>query len=273
MTGPVLVLSPGRHVWRDLRATKRVLPPLAVVVGALVVWQLAVVGFDIEESLLPKPSTIAATFVDEFSVLIDAARFTLRSVVGGLVLGAAAGFLVAVATARFSFVTEASVPLAAAINSAPIVALAPITGQWFGVLEATSKMAVVAAVVFFPVMINVTRGLTTVDPSQLELLRSYAASGRQVVVRARLPNALPYLFSGLKVASSLSVIAAIVSEYFGGPRDALGVYITQQTALSHNAEAWGAIVVSCALGLALFGLVTLVERVVMPWHVSFRHER
>jgi NitT/TauT family transport system permease protein len=191
-------------------------------------------------------------------------------VIGGLVLGAGLGFLIALFTARFSFMTEASVPLAAAINSTPIVAIAPIANQWFGIVDPLSKMVVVAVVVFFPVMINVTRGLITVDPTQLELMSSYAASPRQVVLRLRLPNALPFLFTGLKVASSLSVIAAVVSEYFGGPREALGVYISQQAALSHFADAWAAIVVASAIGLALFGLVSLVERLVMPWHVSFR---
>lgn len=266
MTVPAL----AARSWSVGRGLGRVAPPLIVAVAVLAGWELAIVVFDVREFLLPRPSTIASTLVAERTVLIDAARFTLRSVLGGLVLGAAAGSLIALATARFTIVTEASVALAAALNSMPIVAIAPITGQWFGVLEPSSKMAVVAAVVFFPVMINVTRGLTTVEPSQLELLRSYAASPRQVVLRARLPNALPYLFAGLKVASSLSVIAAIVSEYFGGPRKALGVYITQQTALSHYAEAWAAIVVASAVGLALFALVSLVERLVMPWHSSFR---
>jgi NitT/TauT family transport system permease protein len=254
-------------------AGRRYVPPVAVGVGVLVAWELAIVVFHVApEFLLPKPSTIASTFVDELSVLMDATKFTLRSILGGLLLGASAGFLVALATARFPMVTEASVPLAAALNSMPIIALAPISNQWFGITHPMSKMAVVAAIVFFPVMINVTRGLTTVDRDHLELLRSYAASDRQVVFRARLPHALPFLFSGLKVASSLSVIAAIVIEYFGGPREALGVYISQNAALSHFAEAWAAIVVASAIGLALFGLVSLLERLVMPWHVSFRGE-
>jgi NitT/TauT family transport system permease protein len=248
----------------------RWLPPIAVGVGVIVLWELAIVVFGVEEFLLPRPSTIASTLADRLDVILRAARFTARSVVGGLVAGAAAGVLVALATARFRIVTEASVPLAAAINSTPIVALAPISNNWFGITDPMSKLAVVAVIVFFPVMINVTRGLTEVDRSQLELMRSYGASDRDVVVRVRLPNALPYLFSGLKVASSLAVIAAIVSEYFGGPREALGVYISQQASLFHFAEAWAAIVVASVMGLALFAAVTVVERLVMPWHVSFR---
>lgn len=252
------------------RRWANVVPAVVVAAGVLGLWELVITVFDVEEFLLPKPSTIISTLADELDVLLDAAGFTVRSVVGGLLLGAGAGFLVALATARFRLVTEAAVPLAAAISAMPIVAVAPIVNQWFGTTDPMSKMVVVAVIVFFPVMINVTRGLVAVDASQLELLRSYGASPRQVVVRARLPNALPYLFSGLKVAASLAVIAAVVSEYFGGPREALGVYISQQAALSHFAEAWAAIVVASAAGLALFGLVTVIERVAMPWHVSYR---
>ena len=255
---------------RRVNRATRLLPPLLLAVGVLGLWELTIAVFQVEEFLLPKPSTIVATLFAELSVIVRAALFTLRSVLGGLLLGAGSGFLVALATSRFSYVTEASVPLAAAINSTPIVALAPIANQWFGITDPLSKIAVVAVIVFFPVMINVTKGLISVEASQLELLRSYAATPRQVVFKARLPNALPYLFSGLKVAASLAVIAAVVAEYFGGPREALGVYISQQAALFHFAEAWAAIVVASAIGLGLFGLVTLVERVVMPWHVSFR---
>jgi NitT/TauT family transport system permease protein len=251
------------------RAT-RLLPPILVAVAVLALWELTITVFRIEEFLLPKPSTIISTLFAELRVLLRAAAFTLRSILGGLLLGAGAGFFVALLTSRFRFVTEASVPLAAAINSTPIVALAPIANQWFGITDPLSKIWVVAVIVFFPVMINVTKGLISVDPAQLELLRSYAASPRQVVLKARLPNALPYLFNGLKVAASLAVIAAVVAEYFGGPREALGVYISQQAALFHFAEAWAAIVVASAVGLALFGLVSLVERLAMPWHVSFR---
>jgi NitT/TauT family transport system permease protein len=142
--------------------------------------------------------------------------------------------------------------------------------QWFGITNPLSKMAVVAIIVFFPVMINTTRGLIEVDPGEIELLRSYAASDREVVTKVRLPNALPYLFSALKVATVLSVIGAIVAEYFGGPRNVLGVYITQQGSLFHFAEAWAAIVVATVLGVVFYVLVLIAERFVMPWHASFR---
>ncbi len=169
-------------------------------------------------------------------------------------------------------VKEGVLPFAIAANSAPIIAVAPITNQWFGITDPLSKMAVVAVIVFFPVMINTVRGLTEVNAREVELLRSMAASDAEIVIvrKVRIPNALPYVFSALKVASALSVIAAIVAEYFGGPRNTLGVYITQQAALFRFAEAWAAILVGTILGVAFYAVVVTAERLAMPWHVSLR---
>jgi NitT/TauT family transport system permease protein len=178
--------------------------------------------------------------------------------------------VIAVATARWTGFREGMMPFAIVASSAPIIALAPIMNQWFGLTNMFSKMAVVAVIVFFPVMINTSRGLVEVDPEEIELMRSYAAEPRQLVRKVRIPNALPYLFSALKVATVLSVIGAIVAEYFGGPRERLGVYITQQASLLHTSEAWAAIIVATVLGVGFYTLVLVLERVVMPWHSAFR---
>ncbi|MEX0668046.1 MAG: ABC transporter permease subunit, partial [Acidimicrobiia bacterium] len=159
-------------------------------------------------------------------------------------------------------------PFSIAASSAPIVALAPITNQWFGITNPVSKMTVVAVMVFFPVMINMVRGLTDVDVAKLELMKSVAAPDYSTLVKVRLPNALPYLFSALKVAIALSLIGAIVSEYFGGSRNALGIYISQQAALTRMAEAWAGIVVAIILGAGMQLVLVVIERRVMPWHAS-----
>lgn len=254
--------------WRA--RVRRYGPAVAVFIFALLVWEGAVVAFRIEGFLLPRPSVIAATFVQEFPVVFPAGLFTMREAVGGFLLGCGLGLLIALATARWTTISEGMMPLAIAINSTPIVALAPIMNQWFGITNPLAKMSIVAVIVFFPVMINAVRGLTQVDANALELMRSYAASDFAVLWRVRLPNALPYVFSAFKVASTLSVIGAIVSEYFGGSREAIGVYISQQAALFHFAEAWAAIIVACLMGIAFYGLILIVERLLMPWHVSLR---
>ena len=161
-------------------------------------------------------------------------------------------------------------PVAVAIGTVPIVAMAPIMNAWFSVTSLVSKMAVVALVIFFPVMINTVRGLTEVSAEEVELMRSFAAPERDMLLRVRVPNALPFFFSALKVASALSMIAAVVAEYFGGRQDALGPYILQKAGLLRFPEAWAAIGVASILGITLYLGIVLLERIVMPWHVSFR---
>ena len=156
-------------------------------------------------------------------------------------------------------------PLAVALNATPIIALAPIFNAWFGITDARSNQAVVIVVVFFPVFINTGRGLTEVAPSQLELMRSYASSEWTVIRRVRIPNALPFFLSSLRIVAPLSVIAAIVAEYFGGPQDRIGPVITQNASFARYDAAWAAIVVGSAVGLVLFGLALLIERLAMPW--------
>ena len=254
--------------WRA--RVRRYGPAVAVFLLALLVWEGAVIVFRIEGFLLPRPSVIAATFVQEFPVVFPAGLFTMREAVGGFLLGCALGLLIALATARWTTISEGMMPLAVAINSTPIVALAPIMNQWFGITNPLAKMSIVAVIVFFPVMINAVRGLTQVEAGALELMRSYAASDFAILWRVRVPNALPYVFSAFKVASTLSVIGAIVSEYFGGSREAIGVYISQQAALFHFAEAWAAILIACGMGIAFYAIILIVERLLMPWHVSLR---
>lgn len=203
--------------------------------------------------------------------IIQASLFTLREALGGFVLGCTLGILVALATARWTVTREALMPFAIAANSTPIIAFAPIMNNWFGLDNPFSKMTIVAIMIFFPMMINTVRGLISVDPRSLELMRSYAAGEFEILFKLRIPNSLPYIFNGFKVAAALSMIGAVVGEYFGGPRIALGVFITQEAALFRFSSAWAAIIVACILGIGLYLIILAAERLAMPWHVSFRN--
>jgi NitT/TauT family transport system permease protein len=205
-----------------------------------------------------------------FVPIIQASLFTLREALGGFAIGCTLGILMAFATARWTLTREAFMPFAIAANSTPIIAFAPIMNNWFGLDNPFSKMAIVAIMIFFPMMINTVRGLTSVDPRSLELMRSYAASEFEILFKLRIPNCLPYLFNGFKIAAALSMIGAVVGEYFGGPRIALGVFITQEAALFRFSSAWAAIIVACILGIALYLIILAAERFAMPWHVSYR---
>ncbi len=202
--------------------------------------------------------------------ILAASWFTLKEALGGMAMGTVAGIAVALATTRWAASREALLPFAIAANSMPIIAFAPIMNNWFGIDNPFSKMAIVTIMIFFPIMINTVRGLTSVDNRSLELMRSYAASDSEILLKLRIPNALPSLFSGLKVAGALAMIGAIVGEYFGGPRIALGVFITQEAALFRFATAWAAILIACLLGIAIYLVILLAERLALPWHQTFR---
>src|SRR6185437_10740555 len=140
-------------------------------------------------------------------------------------------------------------------NAIPIIAFAPIFDAWFNPLSPHSKMAIAGVLCFFPVMVNTLRGLTSVRPQQLELMRSYAAGEIDVYRRVRIPTALPYIFTALKVASVLAMIGAVVGEYFGGALTALGVIIRSDAQIFQFDTAWAAILVASLLGLTLYGSV------------------
>ena len=163
-------------------------------------------------------------------------------------------------------------PLAVAAGAIPIIAFAPLMNNWFGVLSPLSKMMMAAVLVFFPVMANVTRGLTQVEPSALELMRSYAATDTEVLRKVRIPNALPYFFTALKLATTLALIGAIVGEYFGGASLVLGRIIVQSASSLKFDVTWAAILMAAIAGIVFYLIVAAVERLVIPWHSSVRSE-
>ncbi len=246
------------------------LPTILIFVAVLVGAEVFVRGLGITKFILPAPSAILQAFVETFGQLLNRGMYTGSEALGGFALGCTLGILVALATARWTAARETLLPLAIAANSVPIIAFAPIMNNWFGVTNQFSKMAIVAIITFFPMMINMTRGLTLVEPSALELMRSYAVSEWTVLREVRIPNSLPYMFNAFKICSTLALIGAVVGEFFGGTRDALGVYITQEAALSRFENSWAAIIVACVMGIAFYLLIVAVERLVIPWHASVR---
>jgi len=261
-----------RLLGRTIRNTRQWLPAAAVLVLGIVLWEALVAGLNIQRFLLPPPSDIAQTFWNERDVLWSAGWYTFKEALGGFAMGTAAGIVLAVVVARFPLARSALMPYAIAANAIPIIAFAPITNQWFGLLNPLSKMVIAGVLCFFPVFVNTLRGLTSVPPASVELMRSYAASELTIFWRVRFPNALPYIFSALKVASVLAMIGAVVAEYFGGSHEALGVQIRNSAALFAFETAWAAILVASILGIAFYLAVALAERLTMDWHPSARAE-
>jgi NitT/TauT family transport system permease protein len=243
---------------------------LGVFVLGIALWQGLTTAFHVQTFLLPKPSDIATSFWDNKSPLWHAGVYTLKEALGGFALGSGLGILAALLLARFRTVGAALMPLAIAANAVPIIAFSPITNNWFGLLNPFSKMAIAAVLCFFPTMVNTLRGLTSVHPSSIELMRSYGGGEVATFRRVRIPSSLPYMFTGLKVAAVLSMIGAIVGEYFGGPTNALGVSILNDSQLFDFARAWAGIMLASAFGIGLYAAVALAERLTTSWHPSTR---
>jgi NitT/TauT family transport system permease protein len=246
--------------------------PAVVVFGlGLVAWQWLIPDvFGVERFLLPRFSDVMRTFWDQRSELWGAGWFTFKEALGGFLLGCGLAVLGALLLSRWRRVGEALMPYAIAAGAVPIVAFAPITNAWFGLLSPWSKIVISAVLCFLPVLVNVLRGLTSVAPESLELMRSYAAGERDVYRRVRIPNSLPYVFTALKVASVLAMIGAVVGDYFGGSTKALGVEIQSSVALGQFETAWAAILVASILGLAFYAAIAVGERLALSWHPSVR---
>jgi NitT/TauT family transport system permease protein len=241
------------------------LPALAVLVAVLGLWEGLVKGLHVQRFLLPPPDAIWTAFRDNQTALWNAGWFTFQEAIGGFALGCGAAILFAIVVARWNLLGSALMPYAIAANAIPIIAFAPITNAWFNPLTKSSKMAIAAVLCFFPVFVNVVRGLRSVKPQQLELMRSYAVGELTVFRLVRIPTALPFLFTALRVASVLAMIGAIVGEYYGGSLDSLGANINQDASLFQFEKAWAEIAVACIFGIGLYLAVALAERLATRW--------
>jgi NitT/TauT family transport system permease protein len=244
------------------------LPAAVVLVLTIAAWEGLIRWRNVQQFLLPKPSSIATAFWTDRTQLWHAGWFTFQEALGGFFLGSALAIIAALVLARWRPLGLALLPFAIAANAIPIIAFAPITNTWFSPLDKRSKVVIAAVLCFFPVLVNTLRGLTSVRPQDIELMHSYAAGELQIFRRVRIPTALPYIFTGLKVATVLAMIGAVVGEYFGGALNALGVLILSRARIFRFDEAWAGIALACLLGIALYVGVALVERLALRWAPS-----
>jgi NitT/TauT family transport system permease protein len=247
-------------------------PAVVVFLLGIALWEGYTRGAGVERFLLPPLSDILQTLWEDRETFVSAGWFTFKEALGGFAIGCTAAVLVALLLARFRLLGRAVMPYAIAANAIPIVAFAPITNNWFGVLNPLSKMVIAAVLCFFPVLVNTLRGLTSVRPSQIELMRSYACGEWEIFRRVRIPTALPFTFAALKIATVLAMIGAIVGDYFGGSQDALGILIRRSAGIFAFEQAWAAIVVASVLGIAFYAAVALAERLATAWHPAVRVE-
>jgi NitT/TauT family transport system permease protein len=268
-----VVVTPGLRAGFGRRAGRQAIewiPAAVVFCLGIAVWEGAIWAFHIKQFLLPKPSDIVSSLWSDGGTLWPAGWTTFKEALGGFAGGSAAGIVVATAIGRFRALGGVLMPLAIAANAVPIIAFAPIFNAWFDPLAPGSKMAIAGVLCFFPVLVNTLRGLQSVSPRQIELMRSYAAGELTIWRRVRVPTALPYVFTSLKVASVLAMIGAIVGEYFGGSFNALGVLIRSDAQILDFQTAWAGILVASLLGLALYAAVVVAERLTIRWAPASR---
>jgi NitT/TauT family transport system permease protein len=253
---------------QDARLTRTLVAPLALGVAVLALWQLAVVAFDIEPFIVPGPIAIGTEFGDNIATVVQGALVTGGNALVGLVIGGIAGILLAIVAALVRVADELSAAIVAALAVVPIVALAPLLYNMFGAGAETARQLVAAIAVFIPVYINTLRGLRQVRPVHRDLMHVYAASPWQLTRTVTVPGALPFIFTGLRIASSLAVISALIAEYFGGPVGGLGKSITSAAASSNYNLAWayvlGAIVVGLVFYCATLAIETIATRHYKP---------
>ncbi len=244
--------------------------PVIFGVTIILVWECIVRGFEISPVLLPPPSAIAVTFAHSTGILWkDFVQTALKGALSGYVLGCGAAFLTAMAIDRYPFLQRGLLPIGNFVAALPIIGLAPILVMWFG-FDWQSKAAVVTVMVFFPMLVNTVEGLRATDKMQRDLMRTYAASYLNTLIKLRLPAALPFIFNGLKISTTLALIGAIVAEFFGSPIKGMGFRISTSVGQLALDLVWAEIVVAAIAGSAFYGGVALLERMMTFWHPSQR---
>ncbi|RVH35491.1 ABC transporter permease [Sinorhizobium meliloti] len=251
----------------------RVAVPLLFGITILVLWEGIVRGFAVPSVLLPAPSMIWQRLINSLPTLAADFRQTfLKSVLTGYALGCGLGFVVAILIDRSPFLQKGLLPLGNFVSALPVIGVAPIMVMWFG-FDWQSKVAVVVIMTFFPMLVNTVSGLAAASHMERDLMRTYAASWWQTLVKLRLPAAWPFIFNALKINSTLALIGAIVAEFFGTPIVGMGFRISTEVGRMNVDMVWAEIAVAAVAGSVFYGVVALIERAVTFWHPSIRSGR
>ncbi len=256
----VYLAAKRRLMWR------RRLLPVAAFLTLLVLWEVGVRIFDVKPFIAPAPSAIFAVLVNKFPMLMQNLMPTAIEAVLGFAIGNVTAILIATAFAYKQSIEEAFFPIAVMINTIPVVAKAPILVLLLG-NGMEPKIAIAALICFFPTLVNMTRGLRDVNPQQLELMHVLSASPREVFVKVRFKNAMPYLFSALKIAASTAVIGAIVGEWIGSTVG-IGALIIQATYNFDSPLLYATIVVGSVFSATFFGIISWLERYFLTWNAA-----
>ncbi len=252
------------------RAWPLVWPPLAAAILIGLLWEAITVGFAIPAYFIPSPSRIWGAFWSAPGLLLSHAAITLLEAVIGCLIGSFLGALLGAAFAYSRLLARSLLPFVIASNTIPVVAIAPIIILWFG-HGIESKIAVTTFLCFFPLALNMMKGLQSYDRVIMDVFHVAAATPWQRFFKMRLPSALPFIFVGIKINVSFSVIGAIVAEFVQADRG-LGFVIMTTYRTLNMPRLWAALIISALIGLTFFAIISFIERLVIPWHSSMRTE-
>ena len=263
--------APERSVVRGLPSKlSSLLPSLLIIAGIIGAWELCVWAFDVQKWLLPAPSDIAVALYADAPLLWRHTMATLLEIVVGFGLALVAGVALAAAIGLSRSLERAIYPFVIASQTIPIIVIAPMLLIWIG-YGLAPKVIVVALISFFPIVVNMVDGLKSVDRDMVNLMRTLGASRWQIFFKVQIPTSLPYLFSGARVAIAVSVIGAVIGEWVGAS-EGLGYLMIRSKPQFLTERVFAAIVILSALGVGLFGLVGVVERLAIPWWRASRGE-
>ena len=243
--------------------SKKVVAPVCAVVALLAVWQGACSLGLVPNFMLPSPVQVVSALVADFPLLLSHMWTTLSEAALGLVIGVAVGFVFAVLMDKFETFYLAFDPLLTVSQTVPTVAIAPLLVLWFG-YGLMPKVLLVVLTTFFPVTVALASGFRSVDPDQVDLLRTMNATELQIFRYAKLPAAMEQFFSGLRISATYAIVGAVISEWLGG-FTGLGVYMTRVRKSFAYDRMFAVIIITSALSLALMKGVDVLERICMPW--------
>ena len=267
------ILAWSANIWIARQKERKLLnlfPPILFGGSVIFVWQASVVYFEVSPIILPPPSAIYYKFISSIPILWeDFVQTAIKGALSGYIIGCLVAFTVSLIADKFKFFERGVLPIGNFLAAMPIIGIAPILVMWYG-YGWQSKAAVVAVMVFFPILVNTIQGMKMSDKIHRDLMQTYNASYLQTLFKLRLSTAMPFIFNGLKICTTLALIGAIVAEFFGSPIKGMGFRISTEAPRFALDMVWAEITVAAMAGSLFYGGVVLLEKWITFWHPSQR---